>query len=305
MLFHLLVALTMLASVVAFIILWYFWIKKKLDAANVLEGEQQILFPFKHFAWLLIGLIVVSCLVQVHFTRVSSGVYEDLDAMATFLEEQRAECVNVRELDRAIKDLRKDVNTRFDGLKELSEKTIRTVAQSTQVDHSKNTASKPGSSLKQTRTARRSSTVVARSTSPKPTQQQAKLKKPKPATSHVMFAGAARAAAPAETSTTDPVAAASEDLKQEKKPGEQEVLSMRLDLKGTVKASVLLVRQEPQSKANVVDKIRSGEVVKVSEKRIVDDQMWYAVTTSQGKSGWVDYRYLKLQTNSANTANES
>ena len=305
MLFHLLVALAMLASVIAFIILWYFWIKKKLAAANVLEGEQQILFPFKHFSWLLIGLIVITCLVQVHFTRVSSGVFEDLVALATFLEEQRAECINVRELDRAIKDLRKDVNTSFDGLKALNEKTIRTVAQQTEIDRNQAKTGKPGPSLRQTRTARRASTVVARSTSPKPAQEQANKNKTKKPTSHVMFAGVARAAAPTETSTTDPVAAASEDLKQEKAPGEQEVLSMRLDLKGTVKASVLLVRQEPQPKADVVDKIRSGEVVSVSEKRIVDDQMWYAVTTPQGKSGWVDYRYLKLQTNPVNTTKES
>ena len=305
MLFHLLVALAMLASVIAFVILWYFWIKKKLELANVLEGEHQVLFPFKHFAWLFIGLIVVTCLVQVHFTRVSSGVYEDLNAMASFLEEHRGECMNIRELDRAIKDLRKDVNTRFDGLKELSEKTIRTVAKNTKIDRSQASTGKQGLSQRQTRKLGRASTVVARSTSPKPPQTQADKSTPKKNTNHVMFAGAARAAATSTTPSTDPVATSSEGLKQEKESAEQEVLSMKLDLKGLVKANVLLVRQEPDPKAPVVDKIRSGEIVSVSEKRIVEDQMWYAITTPQGKNGWVNYRYLKLQTNPTHTAKQS
>ncbi len=55
------------AAVAAFLILWYFWAKKKLLCSYVLEDDEQILFPFRYFSWILIGIVLVTCLIQIHF----------------------------------------------------------------------------------------------------------------------------------------------------------------------------------------------------------------------------------------------
>jgi hypothetical protein len=306
MLFHLLVALAMLASVIAFVILWYFWVKKRLDAADITDVDQNILFPFRHFSWLLIGLIVFTCLAQVHFARVSSGVYEDLDAMASFLEEQRAEAMNIRELERSLKELHKDVSSRMDGLRELSEKTIQTVMKSADSAQSRVTSNMEGSPELSAQTVKRANAVVMRrrSASPKPPDTAKKKGDAKP--TRLLFAGAARAASPGpiKEQSTDPEPASANE--PQAKVDESEVLSMQLDLPGTVNANVLLVRSNPEAKAKIVDRVRSGEVVHVSEKRMIDnDRMWYAVTTPRGKNGWVDYQFIKLQTNSDKKTDES
>ena len=39
----------------------------------------------------------------------------------------------------------------------------------------------------------------------------------------------------------------------------------------------------------------SGQEVKVTEKRIVNEGVWFRIVTPSGHAGWVDYRYLKLE----------
>jgi uncharacterized protein YgiM (DUF1202 family) len=71
-------------------------------------------------------------------------------------------------------------------------------------------------------------------------------------------------------------------------------LSMTLDLNGRVITDALRVRKRPASDAVVIDKLGSGEQVKVTEKRVVDRKLWYRVITPSGRAGWVDFRYLEL-----------
>ncbi len=81
------------------------------------------------------------------------------------------------------------------------------------------------------------------------------------------------------------------------KSGEEDadkVYSMRLNRNGRTTIDNLRVRKLPVSDAPVVEKLMSGQEVKVTEKRIVNEGVWFRIVTPSGRAGWVDYRYLKL-----------
>ncbi len=295
MLFHFALAVVMLASVAAFVILWYFWVKKRLGAAQLPDSEHQILLPFRHFAWLLIGLIVVTCIVQVHFARVSTSVYEDLDSIASFLQEHRNENVNIREVAQAIKGLRAEMNESFEGLRTLTTAKVQAVP----------AASAPGSSDVAHGAVANAAPPVA-SPSSEPTREKAKMLVPPPkraATPRraktlvkppVEFAKAAEASTSSRPPQEPATKPASAPPRQEQ--GEDaKAWSMKIDMAGTVTAGTLVVRLHPEHKAPVVEKLRSGDAVSVTEKRMVGDRLWYGIVTPKGAAGWVDFRYLKLK----------
>ena len=58
MIFHVAVILLMIVAVAAFLILWYFWVKNRLAHSLALHDEEQVLFPFRYFSWILMGLVV-------------------------------------------------------------------------------------------------------------------------------------------------------------------------------------------------------------------------------------------------------
>jgi uncharacterized protein YgiM (DUF1202 family) len=59
----------------------------------------------------------------------------------------------------------------------------------------------------------------------------------------------------------------------------------------------LRVRKRPQTDAPVVERITTEQPVKVTEKRLINETVWFRIVTPSGKTGWVDYRYLKLEGN--------
>jgi uncharacterized protein YgiM (DUF1202 family) len=83
--------------------------------------------------------------------------------------------------------------------------------------------------------------------------------------------------------------------KEEKAGGlDKEAPSMDLNLTGRVTADSLRVRKRPGLRGPIIDKLPAGQRVKVTEKRLANESMWYRVITPSGKAGWVDFRYLKL-----------
>ncbi len=70
---------------------------------------------------------------------------------------------------------------------------------------------------------------------------------------------------------------------------------MRLTRKAKAIADNLRVRKQPSEDAQIVDKLMSGQVIKVTEKKVAGDKVWFRIITPSGKAGWVDYNYVKLE----------
>jgi len=74
----------------------------------------------------------------------------------------------------------------------------------------------------------------------------------------------------------------------------EQIYSMRLNRQGHVVTEKLRVRKRPQQNSEIVEKLLDGQQVKVTEKRLLNDTMWFRVITPSGRAGWVDFRYLTL-----------
>ncbi len=72
---------------------------------------------------------------------------------------------------------------------------------------------------------------------------------------------------------------------------------MRLSRVGNVTAETLRVRRQPVSDSPVIESLTAGQKVKVTEKRLIKDTVWFRIVTPSGKAGWVDFRHLKLENN--------
>lgn len=274
MLFHAAVVLSMLAAVAAFIVLWYMWVKKRLDTSVMLEDEQQILFPFRHFSWLLVGLIFVVGMVQIHFMRVSSTALERMSSMAAQFESAGLEtAAKLRDLEVLMNRMRGDFSSGFKKLSAVNsvkpDSAASTNPITVQPEESEVAAASPKAlvSLKPNpdKNDDRKFAIPAGASSAKETLKPRASGKPH-----------------------GPVAAA----KPAQKP---KSWSMSLDLIGDVKADALLVRKRPGKNHPVVQRLYDGDSVKVTEKRVIGDSMWYGIVTPSGMSGWVDYRFLKLR----------
>ena len=88
MLLHITVISLQCAAVGAFLILWYFWARKKLLCSYMLQDDQQVLFPFRYFSWILIGIVLITSLVQIHFVRTASLMHEKLVVLTTGYQRQ-------------------------------------------------------------------------------------------------------------------------------------------------------------------------------------------------------------------------
>ncbi len=73
-----------------------------------------------------------------------------------------------------------------------------------------------------------------------------------------------------------------------------ESFSMRLHRFAHVTVDMLRVRKRPATDAPVLEKLSAGAQVKVTEKRLFKDNMWFRIITPSGRAGWVDFRYVKL-----------
>lgn len=281
MIFHIIIILFMITAAAAFLILWYLWVKRKLESAYFLDDEQQTLFPFRHFSWLLIGVILVTCLTQIHFVRVSSTVHQKLsELVAPPPVAERVSAADLAELKSMVTGLREEVV-------ELGLKT----EQARMAPKTKITPPEKKPAAASERPA-----AISRPRAPRKDALIALKPKPRPSV-RGNFAGEAKASSAKSAVESPPAKKAdpSEARPPAKAKEEKEVWSMTLNLAGTVTADSLNVRKRPSEKSQVIDRLASGQVVKVTEKRVVGDRVWFRVVTADGRAGWVDFRYLRLQ----------
>lgn len=264
MLVHSLVIAVHIAVVAAFLILWYFWVKKKLGTSLFLENEDQILFPFKYFSWLFIGLVLATSLVQIHFVRVSATVHQRLAALSTIAESQEASARSLEGTREMLQKLRADIDLNFKGVRSQVE-DLRSNMQS----------------------ALHSPSVE--------TGQIAPLRKPALAglppspDGEKDFAREARASrGPLQQAAVTRLQTASQSETK------SETYRMSLNRKGRVLTDNLRVHKRPGFQTGVVDKLMAGQEVKVTEKLMANDAMWFRVVTPSGRSGWVHFGHVKL-----------
>jgi branched-subunit amino acid transport protein AzlD len=266
MLFHLSIVFLQIAALAAFLVLWYFWVKRKLGVTFGLDNEEHVLFPFRYFSWVLIGVLVITCLVQVHFLRVSASVHERLASMTVSFKKNHENAMVLSSLKESMAKLRHDVKSGF--------KTIR----------AENRRRPALVSLPKPATQTRSSGRVIASAKPpaKPV-----MEKTKPTSD---FSGEAKASSRRTGGNNRVVASRTPNSVVEPTSD-----SMSLQLMGRVRAGYLRVRRRPLPKAPVIEKLKLGQQVKVTEKRLSGDTMWFRIITPSGRAGWVDYRFLKLE----------
>ena len=254
------------AAVAAFLIMWYFWAKRKLLCSYVLEDDEHILFPFRYFSWLLVGIVLITCLVQIHYVRASSQLHDRLAALSKEYREQEQSLRSLQGLESSVDNLRKDLSVL---VKEVRTQHVRQLAQiasaaTPSLSSQSQTSTMDGNlgasvSASRARAGRQSFAAEAK------TSSLASARKPAPA--------------PTRSPATKEQSGA---------------FSMRLNRVAQVTADVLRVRKRPTPEAPVMEKLAAGEQVKVTEKRLFKDNMWFRIITPSGRAGWVDFRYVKL-----------
>jgi hypothetical protein len=265
MLFHLAITFLMLAALAAFLILWYLWIKRKLSGSFFPTDEQRLLFPFRSFSWILLGVVLLTCVVHIHFLRVSSVAHEKLAGLTFMYKSQAGLSSEIQDLKKIVSALREDRGTQSKPM------MTRGPEQTTATEAAQPLLGMPmGKTGAPSEQARSSLAHDERVTIVNGFAQEAKASGNREARS--------QAAKPSRSAPE----------------GMDNRLSMTLDLNGRVITDALRVRKRPASDAVVIDKLGSGEQVKVTEKRVVDRKLWYRVITPSGRAGWVDFRYLEL-----------
>jgi hypothetical protein len=267
MLLHVTVIALECAAVAAFLILWYFWAKRKLLCSYMLEDDEHILFPFRYFSWILMGIVLVTCLVQVHFVRTSSQFHERLAALSKEYHEQEQSLRALQGLESSVDNLRKDLSVL---VKEVRTQHVRQLAQIA----SAATPSMPDQGPTMGLDGATGGAATAR----------------RARSEREGFATEAKTSSLAEAK--QPVTAVASRTTEDKQ--QSEAFSMRLNRVAQVTVDTLRVRKRPAADAPVMEKLAAGEEVKVTEKRLFKDNMWFRIITPSGRAGWVDYRYVKL-----------
>lgn len=254
----------------AFLILWYFWVKKRMEAAFVMEDEEQVLFPFRYFSWIVLALVVLTAVAQVHFVRTSAGIHEKMAAMSDIYSKYQLTSRSLEELKASMDKLRKETDNNFKGLKAQIPDRLALM-----------------------KTDPITSDLVA---SPPPVPEKSPLMGPTARAGNPGkdgFAGEAKAS----TARTIKTAAVDPAIGTPFESSESAVHSMRLNRQARVLIDRLRVRKQPRSDAPPVEHLMAGQQVKVTEKRLLNDNVWFRVVTPSGRAGWVDYRYLRLEGN--------
>jgi hypothetical protein len=265
MIVHFIIISTQCAALAAFLILWYFWVKKRVETVLPGEDTQRVLFPFRHFSWLLMGLVLVSCLLQIHFVRVSAEVHEKLAAMTNFYGNQEQSIRTLDELKTMLERLRKDIDA--------NSRNLRAKA----FGHE---------SLSQTRGAVADLTVA--NVDQLKTEALASLQALRDIQNSNGFRKEARA------SSAFPAASSPAPVIDSPQKEDGNAYSMRLSRTGRVIADKLSIHKRPAEDSPVVEQLDRGQEVKVTEKRLSDEDMWFRIVTASGRAGWVDHRRLKL-----------
>jgi hypothetical protein len=252
-----------IACIVSLVILWRMWIKKKLASSFLIEDEDRLLFPFRYLSWIIGGVVLVTALAQTHFLWVSikeTGDNSKIKALYTKVEEQGH---SIDETKRIVEKLGRDVELNFKALKVFGKDQL------TQMRTNKLT-----SDLR----LRHNEPVQKETAPPKPNAiKSASLQN---AFAQEAKASSASAAVPESSKNNDHAAESS---------------SMRLTRKAKAIADNLRVRKQPNEDAQIVDKLMSGQIIKVTEKKVAGDRIWFRIITPSGKAGWVEYNYVKLE----------
>jgi hypothetical protein len=276
MLFHISVIMLMAAAMAAFLILWYFWVKKKIEGSYFLDDEEQVLFPFRYFSWILLGLVLVTGLAQIHFLRVSAAVHERLAGVSDIYRMNKACAAEMEDLKGMIDGVRTDLNT---GLTRISRHDVidKGLSELSAAPGEWGASASKGGPVTPPVNAARDSEVAVGNPAAALDREAAALKAPK------MAAKPAPLSPEAKQKPSDP----------------NKIWSMGMNLAGRITADSVRVRKKPDLKAPILGALKLGAEVKVTEKRVVDEEVWFRVITPSGRAGWVDFRFLKLQEASA------
>ncbi|MGC8660540.1 MAG: SH3 domain-containing protein [Desulfomonilaceae bacterium] len=251
-----------IVAMVSSLVIWRMWIKKKLASSFLIEDEDRFLFPFRYISWVLGGVVLVTILAQVHFLWVSGKLSKEdskIQAVYTKVENQGH---NVDEMKRIIEKLSRDVELNFKALKVFGK-----------------------DQLNQMRSNKLTNDLRLRQNDP--TQKDISSTKSTPIKSASLqnpFGQEAKASS--ASSITDSTKRVDHSIKDSS--------SMRLNRRGKATTDNLRVRKQPSEESQIVDRLMAGQPVKITEKKVSGDKIWFRVITPSGKAGWVDYSYVRL-----------
>jgi len=266
MLIHVSVIVLQCAALAAFLILWYFWVRRKLGPGFLFEGSEEVLFPFRHFSWIVMGLVVVTCVAQIHFVRVSSTVHERMAALAASYEKQDQQGRDIEEMKNGIEKLRKEVLHQF---KDLRAQIPQQIARMKSIEQIALNAPQGAGNREGVPSA---------------------LEVPRTRADRNAFAREAKASSQGEARPAQVTRQTHPPAKPDTKPP----AGMRLSRQGLVTTDNLDVKKEPKVDSPVIETVKSGDSVKVTEKLIEKEQMWFRVITPSGRAGWVEFHHVRL-----------
>jgi Bacterial SH3 domain len=266
MVLHITVAALQFAALAALLILWHFWVKRTPPAPRSSDSTDHEPLPFRRSYRLLLGLVFVTCLLQIYCLWPSRTIHEKIFSLIGPGKKQERNVRTINELKGTIENLRKEIAFNSKLLRSVRSETIARFQGSLQNPDSLRA---PEGGLLGTRTRLDPDTKTARS-------------------DDGGFAREAKASSSASNR------GALEKRHEGSPDAGEEIYSMRLNRRGHVVTEKLRVRKRPQQNSEVVEKLLDGQRVKVTEKRLLKDTMWFRVITPSGRAGWVDFRYLAL-----------
>jgi len=268
MAFHFVIIAAQCAALTAFLILWYFWIKRRVEAPDAARADAWKLGPFRSFAWLLLGLVFITCALQIHFVRVSATVHERLAAMSDYCRMQEDKARSLDEIKVMVERLRRDMDTNFQGLRAQTAKALQAKAIPALPDMSAARADSADDTVPVRRRDLRAAAFDA-GFGKEARSSSSPVARPRPASKYK------------KTSAANP-----------------KTYSMQLSRMGRIIQDDSPVKKRPISGSPVLEHLAAGQEVKVTEKRLLNEEMWFRVVTPTGHAGWVDYRNVKLGRNS-------
>jgi len=268
MLVHIVIVAVECAVIATFLIAWFLIVKKKLRGTFLREGGQ-LLGPFRYFSWVLMVLVVTTCIVQIHFLWGAFQLQEEISSLNKSLEQQQISAAALADLKSDVEKFRKNTESSFRDLRGLS---------STQRTQAPQSSGAGDLALAQTRLFDKEAQSGASS-----------------GRKDADKSGFAREAKASSTRATKPEPLQTVRKSEDQEP--REVHSMRLSRVGNVTAETLRVRKQPVADSPAIESLTAGQKVKVTEKRLIKDIVWFRIITPSGKAGWVDFRHLKLENN--------
>ncbi len=263
--YHFILVIAQAATLAAFMILWRLWIRKKLTASFLIEDEDRILFPFKYFSWILLAVVLVTSLAQIHFIWISTKTEKDLASLKNVYKMAEKHGQSVEETKILVEKLGREL--------ELNTKAVKLFSRDIP---SQSRSSKIMSDLRVS-----------------PNEPSQKTPQIRAALSSESFDQEARASSKQRAASESRLK--DEDASSDESP--EIAQSMRLNRRGSIVGNGLRVRKAPDETSEVVETLNSGKHVKVTEKRVHKDRVWFRIITPSGRAGWIDFNFVKLDTN--------